>query len=78
MYDPKICSMTSYLVPRGSRLPGQQWVMQMGLVPFIKKYLVEDFNESFFKQDWKNIEDQYYDVMTKSLGYKESDVKKTF
>lgn len=77
MYDPKICSMTSYLVPRGSRLPGQQWVMQMGLVPFIKKYLVEDFNESFFKQNWKNIESQYYEVMTKSLGYKESDVKKT-
>jgi len=77
MYDPKVKSMTSYLVPRSSRLPEINEVMFFGLTNFIKKYLIDDFNNSFFKQPWEVIEKQYYEMMGKSLRYTDKQIKKT-
>lgn len=77
MYDKHITKMTSYLTPRSSRFPQQNWVMFFGLQIFIKKYLINDFRENFFDLDWEEIEKQYKLILTKSLLYTEREYSPT-
>jgi nicotinamide phosphoribosyltransferase len=77
MYDKRITKMTSYLTPRSSRFPEQDWVMMFGLQMFIIKYLRDDINKNFFNKSWKNIEKQYKTILTKSLGYTKNEYQLT-
>lgn len=77
MYREEITKMTSYLTPRGSRFPEQNWVMFFGLQIFIQKFLKDEFQNNFFNLSWKEIEEQYIEIMTKSLGYTETEYKLT-
>lgn len=75
MYNKKVAKMTSYLTPRSSRFPNQDWVMFFGLRMFVQKYLIEEFTKNFFELSWTEIEAQHIEVLTKSLGYSEKEYR---
>ena len=58
-YPAGITKLTSYFTPRMSRLDGQDQLVMFGLQAFLKKYLIEYFNENFLifpkKRPWRNI-----------------------
>lgn len=77
MYDKRVVRMTSYLTPRGSRFPEQNWVMMFGLQMFVHRYLLKDFDNNFFSLPWEEIEEQYKTVLEKSLLYSEREYSQT-
>lgn len=48
-YPEKTTLVYSNLTPRSSRIPGVNKVIFVGLIYFIKEYLIRQFNETFFK-----------------------------
>jgi len=54
--------------PRKSRIPGVNNVVFFGLQYFIKKYLIEDFNQNFFKQPKEKIVAKYKRRIAGYLG----------
>jgi len=63
-YEPSIKYLTSYYVPRSSRINDWQFVPVIGIQRFIKEYLIDYFEEYFFKLEWKQIEDIYSNVIS--------------
>lgn len=66
MYDPRIKKLVSYYAIRGSRMPNDKnYVVNFGVQSFCKEFLIEFWNENFFKLDWKVLEGslkEYYKV----------------
>lgn len=64
MYDPKIKKLVSYYAIRGSRMPNDKnYVVNFGVQSFCKEFLIEFWNENFFRLDWKNLDEslkRYY------------------
>lgn len=64
MYDPKIKKLVSYYAIRGSRMPNDKnYVVNFGVQSFCKEFLIEFWNENFFRLDWKNLDEslkEYY------------------
>jgi nicotinamide phosphoribosyltransferase len=54
--------------PRSTRVEGETGVHLFGLQRFIKKVLIEQFNENFFNRPWNEIEGDYKEVIRKTLG----------
>lgn len=54
--------------PRSSRVAGQNTVMLLGLQYFIKKYLIEEFNNEFFKMPISQVLAEYRQLIQKTLG----------
>lgn len=54
--------------PRESRIEGVDKVVMFGLQGFIKKYLIEYFNENFFSRPEQEIVDEYQKVIKATLG----------
>lgn len=54
--------------PRGTRMPGVEKVALFGLQYFIKKYLIEDFNENFFAKPKEEVVASYRRRITSYLG----------
>lgn len=54
--------------PRISRMEGVDEVVVFGLQAFIKKYLIEYFNEHFFRRPKDEVVDEYRRVITHTLG----------
>lgn len=54
--------------PRSTRIEGEKGVIFFGLQRFIKKVLVDQFNEHFFWKPWAKIEEEYKEVMKATLG----------
>jgi nicotinamide phosphoribosyltransferase len=54
--------------PRSTRVEGETGVIFFGLQRFIKKILLEQFNEHFFLRSWPIIEKGYTEVIQKTLG----------
>ena len=50
-YAPGMTKLVSYWTPRMSRKDDMDKVVMFGLQPFIKKYLIQYFNENFFQKD---------------------------
>ena len=50
-YAEGLTKLVSYWTPRLSRKDNIDKVVMFGLQPFIKKYLIEYFNENFFNQE---------------------------
>lgn len=54
--------------PRSTRVESETGVVFFGLQRFIKKVLIDQFNENFFERPWFMVEDDYKKVMKKTLG----------
>lgn len=78
-YSDKITHLTSYLTPRGSRLKheGINEVVFFGLAGYVKKYVMENFNNNFFKNDFSIIKDEVKEVLQFGLGYSDDLISKT-
>lgn len=54
--------------PRSTRIEGEKGVIFFGLQRFIKKVLIQQFDEHFFNRDWDDVESEYKEVMKATLG----------
>lgn len=78
-YSDKITHLTSYLTPRGSRLKheGINEVVFFGLAGYVKKYVMENFNNNFFKKNFSIIKDEVKEVLELGLGYSDDLISTT-
>ena len=76
-YDNSVTHFTSYLTPRNSRFKTIDKMVFFGLSNFIQKYLVEDFNTTFFNRDFPSIKKEFEEVLRDGLLYDEELVNKT-
>lgn len=67
-YPSGLTRLVSYYTPRMSRLEGQDKLVMFGLQAFIKEFLIESFNESFFARDKQEVLDEYAHIMDNTLG----------
>lgn len=68
MYPKGTTHVYSTWTPRASRLKGVDKVVTFGLQMFIKKYLIEFFNEQFFHVPLYQIVDDYKRIIAATLG----------
>lgn len=68
MYPKNMTRMVSYLTPRKSMLKTQNEMVFYGLTYFVKKYLIEYFNENFFALSKKEVTDEYIQILTTHLS----------
>ncbi len=62
-YHPKTTQLVSYLTPRKSRIDSIDEVVVFGLQAFIKKYLIDRFNTTFFERDFEDVEREYVEYI---------------
>ena len=74
-YAKGMTKLVSYWTPRMSRKENMNKVVMFGLQPFLKKYLIEYFNENFFKKDKSEVVAEYKRVIEKTMGTLASDTK---
>ena len=67
-YDPSITKIVSYWVPRGTRIKDWDKYVFFGLQSFIKEFLIEDFNEYFFRRPIDDVMREYSHLMNNTLG----------
>lgn len=67
-YPKELTKMVSYFTPRMSRIQAQQKVTMFTLQSFIKEYLIENFNETFFKRSLKRVIKDYKRIIKYSVG----------
>lgn len=60
--------------PRSTRVEGETGAVFFGLQRWIKKVLLDEFQENFFDRDWNGIESEYREVIQKTLGVAEPKV----
>lgn len=63
----------STFTPRTSRIKGMDKVVAFGLQAFIKKYLIEYFDENFFKRPVNEVVNEYKRVISFTLGAENPD-----
>lgn len=68
MLPKNITKSVSYFTPRMSRVKMWDKTVMFGLQGFIKKYLIDYFNEEFFSRDFDEIINDYSRVMDAALG----------
>lgn len=74
-YAEGLTKLVSYWTPRMSRKDDIDKVVMFGLQPFLKKYLIEYFNENFFCRDKKEVLSEYKRVISKTMGNMAADTK---
>jgi nicotinamide phosphoribosyltransferase len=74
-YAPEMTKLVSYWTPRMSRKENMEKVVMFGLQPFLKKYLIQYFNENFFQKDKEAVVSQYKRIISKTLGNIGADTK---
>ena len=74
-YAPGMTKLVSYWTPRMSRKEDMDKVVMFGLQPFIKKYLIQYFNENFFQRDKGAVVSEYKRIISKTLGNIAADTK---
>ena len=74
-YAENMTKLVSYWTPRMSRKENMNKVVMFGLQPFLKKYLIEYFNENFFKRDKEEVIKEYKRVISKTMGSLAADTK---
>lgn len=67
-YAEGLTKLVSYWTPRMSRKENMNKVVMFGLQSFIKKYLIEYFNENFFNISKKEIIKEYKRVICNTMG----------
>lgn len=68
MYPAGLTKLTSYFTPRLSRIQEDNELIMFGLQAFIKTYLVDYFNENFFKVHLEGLVEEYKRVLYYTLG----------
>ncbi len=68
MLPKGISKSVSYFTPRMSRVERWDKVVMFGLQGFIKTYLIEYFNEEFFKKPFEEVIGEYKRIMDAALG----------
>ena len=68
MLPEKINKSVSYFTPRMSRVDMWDKVVMFGLQGFIKKYLVDYFNDEFFSRPYEEAVGEYKRIMDAALG----------
>lgn len=74
-YAENMTKLFSYWTPRMSRKENIDKVVMFGLQPFLKKYLIDYFNENFFNKDKKEVIDEYKRIISKTMGDLAADTK---
>lgn len=74
-YAPGLTKLVSYWTPRMSRKENMNKVVMFGLQSFMKKYLIEYFNENFFKVPKEEIVREYKRVISNTLGQMAADTE---
>lgn len=67
-YPKGVTKVVSYFTPRMSRLNGVSHLVMFGLQSFMKEYLIEDFNEYFFKRPKEDVIIEYKHLLDNTLG----------
>lgn len=67
-YRPGTTQLVSYWTPRKSRIEGISYVVAFGLTAFIKQYLLDYFEESFFSRPWEEVRMEYVDYITETFA----------
>ena len=68
-YRKELRELTSYLTPRGSRLPNIDHVVMFGLQMYVKDYVVDNFKKNFFQQPVEQVVADVEWVLRGGLGY---------
>ena len=68
MYDNDTEVIYSTWTARGSRIEGINEIVVFGFQGFIKKYLIDNFNENFLNRNIKEILDEYSRVIKHTLN----------
>lgn len=74
-YAQGMTKLVSYWTPRMSRKENMDKVVMFGLQPFIKKYLIQYFNENFFQNDKEAVVSEYKRIISKTMGNIAADTK---
>ena len=75
-YPQSLTKLVSYYTPRMSRLSDTDKVTMFGLQAFIQEYLIDGFNELFFKRPEDEVMEEYTRVLDYSLGKESYDAEK--
>ena len=75
-YPKELTKMVSYFTPRMSRLEGEDKLVMFGLQGFIKDYLIDAFNEGFFKRDKAEVLGEYKRLLNATIGEGAYSIKK--
>jgi nicotinamide phosphoribosyltransferase len=67
-YPENTTLVYSNLTPRKNRFPGMDEMVFFGLQYFIREYLIDQFNENFFRQPKEKVLDEYKRRISTSLG----------
>ena len=68
MLPKGITKSVSYFTPRMSRIKRWNGVVMFGLQAFIKKFLIEYFNENFFNRPFDDVISEYKRILDNTLG----------
>ena len=68
MYPQNLTQLVSYLTPRKNMSPAFPNMVFFGLQAFIKDYLIDGFNEQFFKKPIEWVEYLYCHYMGVQIG----------
>jgi len=74
-YAQGMTKLVSYWTPRMTRKEDMDKVVMFGLQPFLKKYLIEYFNENFFNKDKGSLISEYQRIISKTMGNIAADTK---
>ncbi|WP_346936064.1 nicotinate phosphoribosyltransferase [Clostridium sp.] len=74
-YAPGMTKLVSYWTPRMSRKDHMNKVVMFGLQPFMKRYLIQYFNENFFQKDKEKVVYEYKRIISKTMGNMAADTK---
>ena len=74
-YAEGMTKLVSYWTPRMSRKDDMNKVVMFGLQPFLKKYLIQYFNENFFNKDKEAVVSEYRRIISKTMGSIAADTK---
>ena len=74
-YAEGMTKLVSYWTPRMSRKDDMDKVVMFGLQPFLKKYLIQYFNENFFSKDKEAVVSEYRRIISKTMGSIAADTK---
>lgn len=75
-YPPGLTKLVSYFTPRMSRLPGQDKLVLFGLQGFIKEYLIEYFQQNFFRRKKEEVLFEYARILDHTMGKGSYDLNK--
>ena len=76
MLPKNITKSVSYFTPRMSRVKMWDKVVMFGLQGYIKKYLIDYFNNEFFSRDFDEVISEYRRIMDATLGAKAYKIEK--